>query len=109
MKYKFLREGLKSDKGDLSWKIGKWMHHDGELNMCNAGLHCSMYPDQAFSYVQGEILALVQTKGKSIVRDDKECWSDMPNRLAAARSARSAIVAKITSWMDKHLKEMEEL
>ena len=77
MKYKFLRSGLKSDSGNLSWKIGKWVHQDGELDICHNGLHCSRYPDQAFSFVQGEILALVETKGKSIIQDDKECWSDM--------------------------------
>jgi hypothetical protein len=77
LKYKFLREGLKSNSGNLTWKIGKWVHEKGKLDICNNGLHCSLYPDQAFSYVQGEILALVETKGKAILQEDKECWSDM--------------------------------
>ena len=77
MKYKFLRTGLKSDSGSLTWKIGKWVHQDGPLYICHNGLHCSIYPDQAFSYVGGEILAVVQTKGKSIIKEDKECWTDM--------------------------------
>ena len=77
LKYKFLRTGLKSDSGNLTWKIGKWQHEKGTLDICHNGLHCSKYPDQAFSYVQGEILAIVETKGKSIIQDDKECWSDM--------------------------------
>ncbi len=76
LKYKFLRTGLKSDSGNLQWKIGQWNHED-KLDICHSGLHCSQYPDQAFSFVQGEILALVETKGKSIIQDDKECWSDM--------------------------------
>jgi hypothetical protein len=77
LKYKFLREGLKSNSGNLTWEIGKWVHEKGKLDICNNGLHCSLYPDQAFSYVQGEILALVETKGKAIIQEDKECWSDM--------------------------------
>lgn len=77
MKYKYLRSNLKSDSGNETWKINTWKHIDGELDICNRGFHCSKYSDQAFSYVQGEILAVVQTKGKSIIQDDKECWSDM--------------------------------
>jgi hypothetical protein len=76
MKYKFLLKGMKSNSGNIIWKKGIWKHED-TVDMCNAGFHCSQYPDQAFSFVQGEILALVETKGKSIIQDDKECWSDM--------------------------------
>jgi hypothetical protein len=76
MKYKFLRTGLKSNSGNLKWRVGKWNHID-ELEICQSGLHCSKTPYQAFSFVQGEVLAIVETKGKSIIQDDKECWSDM--------------------------------
>src|ERR1700690_153782 len=76
-KYKFLREGLKSENGELTWEINKWVHEKGTLDICHNGLHCSLIPYQAFSYVQGEVLALVETKGKSIIEDDKQCWSDM--------------------------------
>jgi hypothetical protein len=75
--YKFLREGLKSDIGNLTWEIGKWVHQKGKLDICHNGLHCSETPYQAFSYIQGEILALVETKGEAIIADDKQCWSDM--------------------------------
>ena len=68
---------MKSENGDLVWKLNQWVHHPGKLDMCRTGLHCSLYPDQAFSFVQGEILALVETKGKFLIQDDKECWSDM--------------------------------
>lgn len=76
-RYKFLRAGMKSDSGNLTWKKGVWVHEDRELDICSIGLHCSKYPDQAFSYVQGEILAVVEVKGRSIIQDNKECWSDM--------------------------------
>jgi len=58
-------------------EIGEWQHTEGKLNICNNGLHCSKYPDQAFSYVKGEILAIVETKGKSIKENDKERWESM--------------------------------
>ena len=75
--YKFLREGLKSDNGNEVWKIGKWKKHRGKLEMCKSGFHCSKRIYQAFSYIQGEILAEVEVRGKSIKREDKEVWSEM--------------------------------
>lgn len=39
MKYKFLRSGLKSQSGDIQWKIGQWVHLDGVLDMCGSGLN----------------------------------------------------------------------
>ena len=68
-----MRTGLKSDQGNCAWKIGVWKHED-TVSMCHVGFHCSKYPEQALSYVKGEILAVVQTKGKSKIQDDKECW-----------------------------------
>ena len=76
-RYKFLCAGLKSKNGLAKWCKGIWQHCEGELGMCRVGFHCSKQPYDAFSYVQGEILALVEVKGKSIKEDNKECWSDM--------------------------------
>ncbi len=75
-RYKFLRTGLKSENGSTKWRKGVWKH-EASLDMCSSGFHCSKQPYQAFSYIQGEILAQVEVKGKSIIQDDKECWSDM--------------------------------
>ena len=76
-RYKFLCAGLKSENGLAKWCKGIWQHCEGELGMCRVDFHCSKQPYDAFSYVQGEILALVEVKGKSIKEDNKECWSDM--------------------------------
>ena len=75
-RYKFLREGLKSNSGELTWKLNEWQHEDN-INICNKGLHCSKEIGEAFSFVQGEILALVEVKGKHQSEEDKEVWSDM--------------------------------
>ena len=77
IRYKFLREGLKSQSGGLPWKIGEWKKHKGQLSMCNSGLHCSKQPYDAFSYVQGEILAEVEVRGKHLADDNEECWEEM--------------------------------
>lgn len=76
-RYKFLRENFKSNNGNETWKIGEWKKHNGELNMCYAGFHCSTEIGQAFSFVQGEILAEVEVRGKSIIENEKENWSEM--------------------------------
>ena len=77
LRYKFLNKGFKSSNGDEKWKMGKWKTFKGELSMCNAGFHCSKKPYEAFSYVQGPILARVEVKGRHLSDDDKECWEKM--------------------------------
>jgi hypothetical protein len=59
------------------WEIGKWYKVKGKLEMCNNGFHCSEQPLDALGYVQGEVIAIVETKGKSKVQDDKQCWQEM--------------------------------
>ena len=74
--YKFLREGLKSENGKCKWEIGKWKKVKS-IKMCEKGFHCSQTKYQAFSYVQGELLAEVEVRGKSQKQNDKEVWSEM--------------------------------
>ena len=76
-RYKFLRTGLKSENGNVKWEVGVWKMFRGELKMCEAGFHCSVEPYDAFSFVQGEILAEVEVRGKSLVEENKEVWSEM--------------------------------
>ena len=76
-RYKFLREGLKSSSGDCTWVVGEWKKYDGEVSLCNSGFHCSKEMRQAFSFVQGEILAEVEVQGKNEIQDDKEVYSEM--------------------------------
>lgn len=79
-RWKFLRKvdgKIKSENGKLTWQIGKWKTHRGKLEMCKSGLHCSKGVYQAFSYIQGEVLAKVECGGKSIIQKDKEVYSKM--------------------------------
>jgi hypothetical protein len=77
--YKFLRldgKKIKSKHGDFIWKIGNWYKEDN-ISLCNKGFHASKEIGQAFSYVQGELVARVSVKGKHKSEDDKEVWSEM--------------------------------
>lgn len=76
-RWKFLREGFRSKKGNLKWKIGVWNRVEGKLSMCENGLHCSRSVFDAFRYVRGEILARVECRGDHIIGTDKECWREM--------------------------------
>jgi hypothetical protein len=75
-RWKFLRAGLKSNSGNKKWELNKWEHED-EINLCNLGFHCSKEINQAFSFVQGEILAEVEVKGRCEKQNDKEVYTDM--------------------------------
>jgi hypothetical protein len=76
-RFKFMRTGLKSDNGKkVKWKIGKW-RKEKNIKICERGFHCSKTPLRALSYVQGEVLAIVEVKGKGVVEQDKECYPEM--------------------------------
>lgn len=74
--YKFLQKGMKFRNGNLTWKLNEWVKVDGELKMCENGLHSSIEPYDAFSYVPGEILAVVECRGDYLMDDDKFCWRE---------------------------------
>jgi len=79
-RYKFLREingKIKSDSGNEAWTIGEWKKTKGVVKLCERGFHCSKKVYQAFSYIQGEILAVVECKGASDIQNDKEAYSEM--------------------------------
>jgi len=79
-RYKFLvskDNKIKSYNGDCEWKIKEKKIFNGDLSMCNSGFHCSKTIYQAFSYVQGDILAEVEVGGNKIISDNKEVYSEM--------------------------------
>ena len=75
-RYKFLRKGLKSENGKQKWVLNKWIKVKGKLDMCHRGLHACKDPYDAFSYVQGEILAIVECRGEHLTDGNKECWRE---------------------------------
>ena len=76
LQYKFLRTGLKSENGDFKWKLNKWEKIEGELDMCHNGFHSCIEPYDAFSYVQGEIVAIVECRGEHLEDENKCCWEE---------------------------------
>ena len=66
-----------SEHGELVWSLNKWKKFTGDLAMCETGFHCSIEPYDAFTFVQGEWLAKVEVRGKSLKEKNKEVWSEM--------------------------------
>jgi hypothetical protein len=75
--WKSMKAGMKSGVGDMTWKVGEWRKHKDKLDMCHSGFHASVRAVDAMQYVNCEILALVEVRGKHLAQDDKQCWSEM--------------------------------
>ena len=50
---------------------GEWLVHDGELVMCESGLHASKRLVDALKYAPGNTICRVEVDGKIIKDDDK--------------------------------------
>ena len=75
--YKVFKKDLKSNNGNIKWKIGEWQHHKGKLKMCSSGFHASENIIDAMGYTNTEEIALVDVKGKHSKENDKQCWESM--------------------------------
>ena len=75
--WKVFKAGLKSNNGDIKWKVGEWQEHKGELKMCMSGLHASERIIDAMQYTAAEQIARVEVKGKHLEQSDKQCWEKM--------------------------------
>src|SRR5437879_4164762 len=79
-RWKFLHEvdgRFRSEHGNMSWHVNHWVRVDGDMELCANGFHCSRRLSEAFSYVQGELVAKVLVRGDSDVSSDKEAWREM--------------------------------
>jgi len=75
--FKFIQENMKSKNGKITWKVGEWQKHEGELEICNSGFHACIKPIDSLEYVYGNKFFLVEAKGKIIKGDDKFVASEM--------------------------------
>ncbi len=76
--YKFIQKNMKSQRGNLKWKVGEWIKHEGEIELCNEGLHACRTALQSLSYVYGDKWFIVEAKGKfKEEKGDKFVCSEM--------------------------------
>lgn len=50
---------------------GEWLVHDGELVMCESGLHASKRLVDALKYAPGNMICRVEVDGEIVKDDDK--------------------------------------
>ena len=74
-RFKFLRDGLRSDYNGYQWDIGVW--HTTECTELCHGFNCSRRIVDAIQYVSGEILAEVEVRGKHFDDKDKSTHAEM--------------------------------
>lgn len=74
--WKSMCANMKSDHGSVDWQIGKW-EKENLVQACSTGFHASERILDAMGYVNLEVLAKVEVRGKSDIKDDKQCWSEM--------------------------------
>jgi len=67
--YHFVGETLRD--GRPVPKDGEWLVHEGEVEMCESGLHASKHPFDALQYAPGETLCLVEVEDVVGRGDDK--------------------------------------
>lgn len=54
-------------------KVGMWEHYEGELELCESGLHWSREPFDALQHAPGANLRRVEIKGDFLEQSDKGC------------------------------------
>ena len=71
-----MQAGMESSRGNIEWKVGEWQKESKALK-CEQGFHASERIIDAMRFVNCEVLARVEVKGKCDKEDDKQCWTEM--------------------------------
>ena len=75
--YRFVKENLKSEHGDIQWAPGEWQKCEGKLSLCETGLHASQKPLDSLNYIFGTRWFECEARGKILKDSDKFCASEM--------------------------------
>lgn len=78
MKPKILYKSLPLDRAPNGHKfrLNKW-YKEEDIEICKRGFHASENIIDAMGYINAGWLAIVEVKGESQKRKDKQCWSEM--------------------------------
>ena len=75
--YKFVKENLKSEHGNIQWVLGEWQKCEGKSSLCETGLHASQKPLDSLNYIFGTRWFECEARGKILKDRDKFCASEM--------------------------------
>lgn len=73
-----LYKSLPDDKAPNGHKfhLNKW-YKEENISICNKGFHASENIIDAMNHVNAGWVAKVEVRGKSIIKENKQCWSEM--------------------------------
>jgi len=75
--YRFVRDDLTSENGELSWKIGEWNKVSGKIVCCSNGIHASLTPRDSIRNVYGQRWFISEARGEIVKQDNKFAASEM--------------------------------
>jgi len=75
--YRFVKEDLTSENGEMSWKIGEWNKISGETVCCSNGLHAALTPRDSIRNVYGQRWFIAEARGEIVKQENKFAASEM--------------------------------
>ena len=75
--YRFVRDDLTSENGELSWKVGEWNKISGKIVPCSNGLHAALTPRDSLRNVYGQRWFISEARGEIVKQDNKFAVSEM--------------------------------
>jgi hypothetical protein len=75
--YRFVKDDLTSENGEMSWKIGEWNEISGKIVCCSNGLHASLTPRDSIRNVYGQRWFISEARGEIVKQTNKFAASEM--------------------------------
>ena len=75
--YKWLKQDMRSKNGNQKWEFDTWVKHEGELKLCENGLHASDNALDSLEYIYGDRWFIVEARGTILKDEDKFVASEM--------------------------------
>lgn len=95
--YRFVKEDMSSEYGELVWQVGEWQRVDGNLKVTERGLHASLTPRKSLDNVRGNRWFIAEYDGITDEMSDKFCASEM--RLV--QEIPTVVLKKFALWCAK--------
>ncbi len=75
--YRFVKDDLSSEHGNVSWKISEWNQVGGAMVCCSTGLHATLTPRDSLRNVFGQRWFVSEARGNIARRGNKFSASEM--------------------------------
>src|SRR4030042_4100709 len=99
--YRFVTKELKSQNGDVQWKVGEWqkLGNNLPLKLCENGLHASKKPLDSLNNVYGRRWFWAEAKGEKLEDNGKFCCRE----IRLIREISKSLIVQFAVDCAKHL------